>query len=325
MSSVASMFVLATLIFISGLVAALGGVIAFRLRNSKKKFTIAHLVCAMVLTIIGFAILAVNSAGGFWLVPVTVGMAITCQLVVRTAVFGQITGRLLATASALSGPGRWGVALMGLSALLFVGGFWQVNAMTAISSEPRLESHVVPVPDLEMDPMLVASTDHGVRVPLYKLPGGHEDSQVNEHNHGQLLENSPSPYRAVRLSHLDNNSNSAGWVFAEAQRWILYRDVPQILKDNDYHAVSVPVPGDLAIYRDNRGAITHVAQVVTLLKGNRPLIESEWEYQGVFLHLAEGTPYGPSFQYYHSPRSGHMLAVSNLHDQSGRSASDVAP
>jgi hypothetical protein len=325
MSSETSLIVLTTLTFLSGLVAALGGIVAFRLRKSNKAFTVAYLATALILAVVGLTIFWLNPTGGFWLVPVTVGLGIVGQLALRTSLFRRTAKAVLALACACSGSRRWGLALMSLSPLLLVGGFWQVNAMTGQTPATQFQSGDFSDADLEMDSSLLASTDHGVQVPLFKVRGNQEDSLAIEGNQGLRAENLPLPYRAVRLSPPDCISNCVGWVFADAQRWILCRDVPQILEDNGYRAVQVPGPGDIAIYRDSGGTITHVARVTALLDGKRPLIESKWGYQGAFLHLAEETPYGLNYEYYHSPRSGHMLAVANLHEQAGKSAAEVAP
>ena len=123
----------------------------------------------------------------------------------------------------------------------------------------------------------------------------------------------------------DTVSNCVGWVFTGAHSWIQCRDVQHILDDNGYQAAKEARVGDLVLYRDSIGEFAHAGAVVALMDDGRPLIESKWGYQGVFLHLPEGTPYGDFWTYYRSPRHSHLLHASPSGEADSRATGETSP
>src|SRR6266404_2006194 len=93
--------------------------------------------------------------------------------------------------------------------------------------------------------------------------------------------------------------NCIGMAFANRRTWIEPEHVPMILADDGYAEVAVPaavMPGDLVIYQDPAGEITHVAVVVS----NRPNLEngssnilvlSQWGLDGEYLHDYTDVPH----------------------------------
>ncbi len=140
---------------------------------------------------------------------------------------------------------------------------------------------------------LVAVTDRGREVELYRW--------VKDGNN----ERSTS---SVQLESEDTRANCHGWVFTGGKH-MLWRDgVARILEDNGYRKCHVPRPGDLIVYRDDRGEILHTGVVKTGLFGGI-LVESKWGLEGRFVHDPQQQPYGNRYSYYRSTRQGHALAT----------------
>jgi hypothetical protein len=112
---------------------------------------------------------------------------------------------------------------------------------------------------------------------------------------------------AIRRQPATDRSNCHGWVFTDGRYWLTGSDVDKILAENGYVAVTVPKPGDLAIFR-NGEEVVHSAVVRYVTEGYPTLVESKWGSAGVFLHPPEKSIYGSNFTYYRSPRTGHLLA-----------------
>lgn len=99
--------------------------------------------------------------------------------------------------------------------------------------------------------------------------------------------------------------NCHGWVFTGGRYWIRGQDVPHILRDNGYEAVTEPAPGDIIIYRQGDDII-HTGLVRTVNAAGI-LIESKWGVRGRFIHPPAESVYQSDFQYYRSQRRGHLL------------------
>ena len=285
-----------------------------------------HPVCWRVLLLaIGFLGWNTGTAESLWPGSALIGLIVVGQLIFSSQLAMALGTWSLSRIGLIGGPRRWSFLLIGTSPVLMAFGFWQLNALTAVPQEAVLDAKEFVTPDLEVDKAVWATTDLGAKIPLFKPRDGSEDSLALDGDQGLPQDNTPLPYRAVRLTEPDGSTNCVGWVFADAQRRVLCRYVQQILDDNGYQEVEIPRPGDVAIYRDIHTEIVHVARVTALLHGNRPLIESKWGCHGVFLHLPEGTPYGASCHFYHTGRSNHVLAFSNSGDQGGRNTADALP
>ena len=84
-------------------------------------------------------------------------------------------------------------------------------------------------------------------------------------------------------------------------------DVELILKENGYHEVMEPQPGDVVIYRGGT-EILHTAVVRYVAEGQPVLVEGKWGPLGVYLHPADKSTYGTDYTFYRSERPGHLIA-----------------
>ena len=320
MSSDSTFIFQAALLFVPWIVAALGGLISFRLRKSR---TLAHAVqvaTASILFGLGLIYWQINHSLADCFLPALAGLVISLHLAISSYFVARLATQVLSNIRALTAPRVWGLLSMGSSALILVGGLWQIDAM---ATPPEMSFEGVkdyPTADLVELTDSWAYTDRGHRIPLQKIRAEMSDSTVISGDQGLPKEGSPLPYRAIRIVEPDTISNCIGWVFAGAHSWILCRDVQQILNDNGYQPVQVAREGDAVVYYDSYGKIEHAGTVVALLDDGRPLIESKWGYQGVFLHLPEGTPYGDVWTFYRSARLGHLLHMSHAEDSANRAA-----
>lgn len=113
---------------------------------------------------------------------------------------------------------------------------------------------------------------------------------------------------AVRRGPAADTSNCHGWVFTGGRYLIRGASVPGILADNGYRPASDPRAGDLVIYSGSSGSVDHTAVVRAVADDGTVLVEGKWGSLGVYLHTAEGSPYGTRYTFYRSPRAGHLLA-----------------
>lgn len=149
------------------------------------------------------------------------------------------------------------------------------------------------------------STDRGTRIVLREPVNTHDIQHLSAvedryFRHLQLSDH------VIREGQADERSNCHGWVFAGG-RYILSGDnVDLILTENQYTKQESPQPGDLAIYRNN-GVICHTAIVMYVTAGQPVMVRGKWGNLGVFLHPADKSPYGNDYDFYRSPRNGHIL------------------
>jgi hypothetical protein len=324
MSPVSAFFFHSALLVVPGLIAALGGIASFWLRDSKVLGRIVPLATAAILFGLGGACRCANFPLALWLAPTLCGLVISLQLAVSFPFVVTLASRVMSKTRLLTAPRHWGVVLMGIGPVLLAGSLWQLDVMVTPETASFEGITDYPEADLVEATGVSAFTDHGRRIPIYKVRAETADTFAITGERGLPIENTPLPYRAIRLTEANSVSNCTGWVFTGAHSWIQCRDVEQILDDNGYEAVKVARPGDLVIYREAEGAIVHVGCVMALLNEGRPLIESKWGYQGVFLHLPEGTPFGDAWTFYHTKRPDHLLRMSSG-ETSGRAVSEAAP
>jgi hypothetical protein len=116
---------------------------------------------------------------------------------------------------------------------------------------------------------------------------------------------------ATHLPALADSSpaNCHGWVFTAGKYYVECDDVERILEDNGYEFCHSPLPGDLIVYRNPSGAITHTGRVQAVYLGGMVVIDSKWGFGGRFIHGPEQQPYGNVYSYYRSARQGHALAI----------------
>jgi hypothetical protein len=232
------------------------------------------------------------------------------------AVFAAVAGlflvaELVGTWAGRTVTGRRAVAWIGLLAL---------GALTVAGSAVRYDramdddetASVTDVMLSEHQPLLElvdshAVTDRGHAVAVKKPAEGQPADPVTDRDERQLRTRNLL-MRAIRLAPADDTANCHGWVFAAGQFWIGGTQVNTILDDNGYFHVLKPSVGDLVVYRNETGEVTHSAIVRATPEHLPVLVESKWGSLGVFLHPIDESPYGTDFTVYHSDRPGHVLA-----------------
>ncbi|MCI0358472.1 MAG: hypothetical protein L0211_08320 [Planctomycetaceae bacterium] len=153
---------------------------------------------------------------------------------------------------------------------------------------------------------LVALTDLGQPLPLI----GYDDSpQQLADSERALLGTEQYAHQIIRLAEPSPACNCHGWVYTSGRFAIQGRYIPGLLDDNGYVEVNEPQPGDLVIYGMADGTIDHTGLVRMVGNDGLVLVESKWGPLGVYLHPVKAQPYGAEYKYFHSRRSGHVVAV----------------
>jgi hypothetical protein len=177
---------------------------------------------------------------------------------------------------------------------------------TLDASEARL--HGIPrSPDFVFVEAGSALTDSGTAIPLFRIP-----SDTTAHVSSFAEENCISRRRLhqelIPTGEASDAYNCHGWVFTGGHFWLRGSFVEQILRDNHYQAIIAPVPGDLAVFRDENGAVTHTGLVHHIRKNSVVFLESKWGKLGRYIHASTDHIYGDNAcTYYRSSRSGHLL------------------
>jgi hypothetical protein len=160
---------------------------------------------------------------------------------------------------------------------------------------------------LESAPSRVARTDTGHPVPLHLTSGiASEENTLDaerEQVRGFKLE-----MKLIQTGPADPTCNCHGWVFAAGRYWVRGAFVERILRDNGYKTIDQTRPGDVAIFRDATGQVTHSALVRSVSEDGLVLVESKWGRLGRFVHTADDHIYrGHTATYYRTARGGHQL------------------
>ena len=202
---------------------------------------------------------------------------------------------------------RWaGLAVVGLVAVIG-SGVWYERALEADSDEKldEVASSELP-PPLELAGT-AAMTDRGRAVELKRATAARAANETAGLDESRLRARNLL-LTAIRLAPADDVSNCHGWVFTGGKYWVGGKQVDPILEENGYYHVLTPAVGDLVVYREPDGTVSHSAVVRATPVGLPPLVESKWGCLGVFLHPVDKSPYGTDFTCYHSLRPGHLLA-----------------
>ncbi len=95
----------------------------------------------------------------------------------------------------------------------------------------------------------------------------------------------------VRLRSLTATYNCVGMAFANRRTWVEPDHVQMILADDEYKEVDLRdvLPGDVVVYHDGDGSISHVAVVVAHVPDVenarwRTTVLSQWGSNGEYLH-----------------------------------------
>jgi hypothetical protein len=153
------------------------------------------------------------------------------------------------------------------------------------------------------------TTDKGRSVVLWHVAGVEERGPKRAATQEQILNRPDLRARIIALDVTGSSDcNCHGWVFTGGLFWVRGDAVETILKDNGYRQVAAPRGGDVAVYRDPAGAITHTGLVRATTPDRPVLVESKWGELGAFIHPVDVHPYlGSTCTYHRSPRAGHRL------------------
>lgn len=186
------------------------------------------------------------------------------------------------------------VAWLGV-ALTLAATAWSSHRYTAVSLKSEMEKARYFVGDgiLEAVGEFVAVTDRGRELSLRRWTP----------SEGSMT---AAPLQARAES---SPANCHGWVFTAGKYYLECDDVERILEDNGYEFCQSPLPGDLIVYRNPSGGISHTGLVQTVYLGGMVVIDSKWGLGGRFIHGPEQQPYGNRYGYYRSARQGHTLAI----------------
>ena len=160
---------------------------------------------------------------------------------------------------------------------------------------------------VEPNPGRAVRTDTGRQVQLMRLVQEPDAVYPEETSYIRSL---GLDNQVIQTGPQDDSYNCHGWVFAEGKGWVTGTSVDSILEDNQYHTISKPQPGDVVVFRNTAGQVTHSGMVRTVLDDGGILVESKWGLMGRYIHTLEQHAYRnhqPGF--YRSNRMGHQLRI----------------
>lgn len=156
---------------------------------------------------------------------------------------------------------------------------------------------------------VAAVTDRGRRIELTTPAEPRDPAEVRARG-AELLPRMSTPGTLIRRGPADERTNCFGWVFARGRSWLPDSGIDPILSDHGYRPVTDPRPGDVVVYRNTTTGVPLHAAVVRYVTGGQPvLVEGKWGWMGVFVHEADGSPYGSAYTYYRTARPTHHLAL----------------
>ena len=163
-----------------------------------------------------------------------------------------------------------------------------------------------PPPLVPMDSTLALTDENG---PITLLcPGPHSDHTADFE--AAYIRSFRLVRQVIQTAQADDTHNCHGWVFTGGKAWVGGASVPKILGENRYQRVSAPVAGDLVIFRDPAGQVSHTAVVRGVPDGGPVLLESKWGRMGRYIHTLDKHAYSAStYAFYRSPRAGHRLRL----------------
>lgn len=104
---------------------------------------------------------------------------------------------------------------------------------------------------------------------------------------------------ATRTGEPTITTDCHGETFDDGNCWINDEEVQQVLDDDYVVVAGAKQVGDIVVYRDADGNITH-SGTVTAVDGNGNVteVESKWGSGGKYKHAVDETPYGTNIEYY---------------------------
>jgi surface antigen len=147
-------------------------------------------------------------------------------------------------------------------------------------------------------------TDKGKEVETFD-DGNSEEDDLTEEEEDKELDRQGLKDKVTKKDKPTDSYDCHGWTFACGQKWINSDQVQKILDDNGYTITNTPQVGDLVVYKDSNGNITHTGIVKEVDKdGKVTKVESKWGRLGRYEHAPNDVPstYG-SPEYYHTNRN----------------------
>jgi len=188
--------------------------------------------------------------------------------------------------------------------LTFYPGIQEINLFLDFTYPISLEMG----PVLQLQPGAAAiefKTDKGNSVESYD-DGDPNSPDVSEAVEDQVLRDLGLKDKVTRTAPPSDGYDCHGWTFACGSKWINNDQVQKILDDNGYTQVTRPAVGDIVVYRDADGNITHTGLVRAVdSNGNVTVVESKWGRLGRYRHAPNDVP--PSYgtpSYYRTQRQG---------------------
>ena len=151
-----------------------------------------------------------------------------------------------------------------------------------------------------------ARTDRAAALQLWRYEESTEMDNAVQNKEGQISQ--ALAVRLIQTAPPSAETNCHGWVFCDGRFCLEDYDVDRILRDNDYHIVSQPQPGDLIVYRAYSDEVTHTG-IVRLVQDGRVLVESKWGRLGRYLHSPGDQIYSERWAFYHTARPSHLLPI----------------
>jgi len=155
-------------------------------------------------------------------------------------------------------------------------------------------------------PALLARTDAGTTVPLFE-PTPNAVTATHDLE-ARYLRDLGLDAKLIQTAPPEMKYNCHGWIFTGGRFWLRGNQVETILKENGYHAVERPRAGDLVVFRNSNGEVSHTGLVRAGGKGDSILIESKWGRFGRYVHGPQEHGYrGHDATYYRTSRGSHLL------------------
>jgi hypothetical protein len=162
-------------------------------------------------------------------------------------------------------------------------------------------------PEMETTPRRIARTDAGHLIPLF-APRAESLCSIEVDSEQRYLHNLQLERKLIQTGDTDENYNCHGWVFTAGRYWVRGAFVKRILKDNGYTVAPQVRPGDLAVFSNDSGEVTHTGLVHSVGSKGVVLVESKWGRMGRYIHTAEEHGYrGSQVVYYRTKRGSHLL------------------
>lgn len=204
---------------------------------------------------------------------------------------------------------RTGAAVAVLGAVILGAAVARYETALNAKLDADTEAMTLPgyIPEREPDPELAAHTDRGRTLTLWR-PSTRWDAETLRERESRCMSIVRVSPATVRTGEPTEDTNCHGWVFTGGRSNLTNTEVEMILADNGYEPTSLPLPGDLAIYRNGVG-ITHTAIVRVVEPGQPVVVESKWSWMGVFRHNVDESIYGKDYKYYRTPRASHLVKL----------------